>query len=229
MRDVSPAAQFTSTEHLSDYIKATLELFPEPLATNYSLLPAEIIQQSEVTLKTLLSPSHQMEAIRSRLWMLIKERTKHNNSSRIQLSELAAGIAPLKYVEKCFEKQYMVAWCGVPTMDYNTRIEALLDKSYRRLNEILDTPLMDDKGKVDIKVAHLIIQVAKMVDLRSQGNYTERIESKTLQVNASAEQAQHLFQEKALSLEEINKRIALLEEGKVVEPVLSSSAEVIDV
>lgn len=227
MRDVSPNQSSSNSDHISDYVKAVIAMFPEPLATNYTLLPDAVLQQSETTIKTLLSPSHQMEAIRSRLWMLIKDRTKKNDTSRIQLSELAHGIAPLKYVEMCFEKQYMVAWCGCPTMDYDTRIESLLDKSYKRLHEILEAPLYDDEGKMDNKVANLIIQVAKMVDLRAKGGYLERVEQKTLQVNATPEQASQMFGvEKQLSMEEIEQRIKLLESGGVVS---IETKEVIDV
>lgn len=66
-----------------------------------------------------------------------------------------------------------------------------------------------------MKVANLILQVAKMTDMRSRGGYVERIEQKTLNVNASAREAQAMFGGKeVLSLDQIEERIKLLEGKK---------------
>lgn len=226
MRDVTQFPVVLENPQVNDFMKTVVELFPEPLASNYLQLETSILEQSEVTIKTLLGNiTPQMEAIRTRLWQLVSERMKFKDVSRIQLSEVAHGIAPIKYLEQVFARQYYVAWCGVPTTDYKIRVDALLDKAFHRMNEILDLPIKDDKGKVDTKAAALILQVAKMVDMRSQGNYTERIEQKTLQVNTTAEEARKIFsEEQALSLEEINKKLAQLE-GTSAAPI----SEFIDV
>lgn len=215
MRDVTPEVVETDDKRHSEYLKSIVSLFPQVLANVYEDLDPKYLEQSEVTIRTLLKPTEQMEALRSRLWTLIKERTNIPDPPRIQLSEMAHGIAPLKYVESALQMPLMAAWCGIPTMDYETRIEAMLDRAYFKLKEILELPLLDDRGKLDMKAASLIIQVAKMVDLRSRGNYTERIESKTLQVNASASEAQKMFgKDPSLTLEQIEDKIAQLEGGK---------------
>lgn len=193
-----------------------LQLFPENLEKNYRLLEEEILQQSETTIRTLLSPSHQMEAVRTRLWALIKARHYQKDIARIQLSEIAAGIAPLGYIEQIFTKKYMVAWCGCPPIDYDTRIEALLDKAYDKLQRILEFPLSDADGRIDAKAANLVIQVAKMIDLRSKGGYLERVEQKTFQVNSTVEEAKQLFRtNEKLSIEELDQKIKALERGEI--------------
>lgn len=216
MRNVTPEIVAEQDERKEEYLKSIINLFPEPLASTYAHIDPEYLAQAEVSIRTLLKPTEQMEALRSRLWTLIKDRTTTPDPARIQLSEMAQGIAPMKYVEQVLQLPLMAAWCGIPTMDYETRIEAMLDRAYFKLKEILELPLVDSHGRLDTKAANLIIQVAKMVDLRSRGNYTERIESKTLNVNTNAKEAQRLFggNGKVLSLEEIDEQIKLLEQGK---------------
>lgn len=208
MRNVTPEIVQENEEHKDLYIKEILKYLPEPLLSTYESLNPEYLTQSEVTLKTLLKPSEQMEAIRTRIWSLISQRSNSPNPSRIQLSEICHGIAPLPYVEQVLQVDLMAAWCGVPTMDYETRVESMLDKAYARMEEILDLPLMNN-GKLDVKAANLILQVAKMVDLRSKGNYTERVEQKTLQVSTSVSEMKREIGQ--MTLEQIDQQIKLLE------------------
>ncbi len=229
MRDVTQLPTVVlENPNIDDFMKTVVELFPEPLASNYLQLEDEVLAQSEITIKTLLKPTPQMEAIRTRLWQVVGDRMKFKDAARIQLSEIAHGIAPVKYLESVFVRKYMVAWCGVPPLDYSTRVESLLDKAYQRLHEILEFPMVDSRGKLDTKAAGLIIQVAKMVDLRSQGNYTERIEQKTLQVNTTAEEASKMFGANLeLSMEEINKKLAELE-GTKAEAIPTDTVVVVE-
>lgn len=214
IRDVTPA-QINSSQAQApntSYMQSILDLLPEPLASAYPQLPNELTNQSEVTLKTLLNPNNQMEAIRTRIWILVKSRAASRDTARIDLSEIATGIAPISYVEMVLAQQYMVAWCGCPTIDYDTRVESLLNKAYDKLQRILDFPLTDANGEVNTKSANLVIQVAKMLDLRSKGSYIERIEQKTFQVNTTATEARELFRKNAdLSLDEIESKIKSLE------------------
>lgn len=216
MRDVTPSELEQDRPTIPTYMDSILELFPQELEEKYRLLEEEVVQQSETTIRTLLSPTPQMEAIRTRIWALVKVRTATKDAGRIQLSEIATGIAPVRYVEQVFGQKYMVAWCGCPPMDYDTRIEALLDKAYQKLQAILEFPLVTPNGQIDTKAANLVIQVAKMIDLRSKGGYLERVESKTFQVNSTVEEAKKLFRSKdTLTLEELDLKIQQLERGEV--------------
>ncbi len=212
MRDVSPEYIDRIKKDSNAYMDKIKSIMPETLASAIDQLDSGYLDQSETTLRTLLMPKPQQEAIRSRLWTLINERQRMADPPRIQLSELASGVGSINFVLSCFDTPLMVAWCAVPTMDYDTRIEAMLDTAYGKMKEILDMPLKDEYGKVDKSVAALILQVAKMVDLRSKGNYVERVEQKTLQVNASAKEAQQLLGLPVdATVEQIEERIKLLE------------------
>lgn len=212
MRDVSPEYIDRIKKDSNAYMDKIKSIMPETLASAIDQLDPGYLDQSETTLRTLLMPKPQQEAIRSRLWTLVNERQRMADPPRIQLSELASGIGSINFVLSCFDTPLMVAWCAVPTMDYDTRIEAMLDTAYGKMKEILDMPLKDEYGKVDKSVAALILQVAKMVDLRSKGNYVERVEQKTLQVSASAREAQQLLGLPVdATVEQIEERIKLLE------------------
>lgn len=199
----------------NDFIEEVLSLVPEGLADSYRGLPRKAFEQDEKTLRTLLNPSEQQQMLRTRLWQLLNERLGFQGAPRISTSELCRGVSNTDYLERIYTLPYAVAWLLCPTLNYETRVESLLERSYDRMREILDLPLKDDNGAVDMKVANLILQVAKMTDMRSRGGYVERIEQKTLNVNASAREAQAMFGGKeVLSLDQIEERIKLLEGKK---------------
>lgn len=198
----------------NEFIEEVLSLVPEPIANRYRTLPAQAYSQDERTLRTLLNPSEQQRMLRTRLWQLLNERLGVPGAPRISEGELCRGVCNTEYLTTYSSNPYVVAWLVCPTLDYNTRVESLLESAYDRMREILEVPLYTEKGEVDAKAANLLLQVTKILDLRARGNYTERIEQKTLNVSATAKEARALFGGEVLSLEQIEERIKLLEGGK---------------
>lgn len=223
MRDVTNSAENeeksgqsgTESVIFNDFMEEVLSLIPTQLANKYRSLPLQAVEQDEKTLRTLLNPSEQQQMLRTRLWQLLNERLGIPGAPQISSAELCRGVSNVEYLERAYTLPYLVAWLLCPTLNYETRVETLVEKSYDKMREILELPLMDADGKVDTKVANLVMQVAKMVDMRARGNYTERIEQKSLTVNATAKEAQALLGGKeVLTLEQIEERIKLLEGGK---------------
>jgi hypothetical protein len=199
----------------NEFMEEVLSLVPEALADSYRTLPRKAFEQDERTLRTILNPSEQQQMLRTKLWQILNERLGISGAPRISISEICRGVSNTDYLERICTLPYVVAWLLCPTLNYETRVEALVEKSYDRMSEILDLPIKDNTGAVDMKVANLVLQVAKMIDMRSRGGYVERIEQKTLNVNASAKEAQAMFGGKEiLSLDQIEERIKMLETGK---------------
>lgn len=223
MRDVTNSAENdeksgqsgTESVVFNDFMEEVLNLIPIQLANKYRSLPLQAVEQDEKTLRTMLNPSEQQQMLRTRLWQLLNERLGIPGAPVISSAELCRGVSNVEYLERAYTLPYLVAWLLCPTLNYETRVETLVEKSYDKMREILELPLIDQEGKVDVKVANLVMQVAKMVDMRARGNYTERIEQKSLTVNATAKEAQALLGGKeVLTLEQIEERIKLLEGGK---------------
>lgn len=223
MRDVTNSGENVQKESrieqesviFNEFMEEVLSLLPDALANSYRSLPLKAIEQDERTLRTILNPSEQQQMLRTRLWQLLNERLGYPGAPKISSSDLCRGVSNVEYLERAYSLPYLVAWLLCPTLNYETRVETLVEKSYDRMREILELPLMGDDGKVDVKIANLILQVAKMTDMRAKGNYTERVEQKSLTVNATAREAQALFGGKeVLTLEQIEERIKLLEGGK---------------
>lgn len=219
MRDITP--------YLPDdnYMDAILKLVPEPLAKQYELCPAAIRKQDQITLRTYLRPPEQLEVIRTKLWKLLGERLAVPGSPRISVYELAKGLAPVEYIESVCGNNHIIAWIMIPVINYDDRLEALLDRAYDKLEEILELPIKDVQGKTDLKTASLVLQVIKHVDMRNKGDFTQRIEEKSLTLHGSAKDAKMLGLDASTPLDEIERRIRELE-GKPQVQEISTTIEV---
>jgi hypothetical protein len=130
------------------------------------------------------------------------------------------GICYPECLFNCCENVKVAAYFMMPSLEYEGRVESLLDKSLDRVDEILRLPIMEEfegKSVVNHKNASLVLQVTKMLDMRVRGGYIQRIEEKSMQVHGTAADAEKMFGHKdSESLEAIEARIRELESsGKV--------------
>lgn len=152
------------------------------------------------------------------------------------------------YVRCCsrdyFFKQFLtnsrkVAWLLTPPPSYEVMLDALLSKGLQRLYEILSLPLentvIDNKGnphtEVDAKIAHVIYQITKDIDIRVKGAIPQFIKSESRNLNITG-QVNDLKQDtNPGSMEEIDAEIKRLE-GKIapnVRDVIPKDQNVIEV
>lgn len=106
------------------------------------------------------------------------------------------------YVRCCskdyFFKQFLtnsrkVVWLLTPPPSYQVMIEALLSKGLGRLHEILSLPLestvVDKHGNphqvIDAKMAHVIYQITKDIDIRVKGAIPQFIKSESRSMNVN--------------------------------------------
>lgn len=108
---------------------------------------------------------------------------------------------------------HRLAWLLRPMANIEQVKTALLARSYERLWEILELPLLDSKNKPIPKMADVILSTAKMIKETVEGTPIQRSESKTMSVSVKAP-----IQVNPLSsLEEIDKKIQLIEASGITD------------
>lgn len=229
-RDVSSLDQAHDAHFESIYLYV-----PEEFVDHWRSVPRVYYSQDEVTLATMLKPTDVMFLLRKRFQALVQARVEGRSHGRIQISEWCIGICVQPHLVDLLKGEFgtkFMAWCSVPGLSYDERVDTLVQRAFTRLEEILSLSFEDyvvgKDGEVVKKVSAsnvgLFLKAYQMLDMRSRGQYTQRVEQKTMQVTGSMKDAALL----GMSADDLDKRLAELE-GKAPESLSIEHKDVIDV
>jgi hypothetical protein len=144
------------------------------------------------------------------------------------------------FFKQFLSNSYKVAWLLTPPPSYQVMIETLLSKGLSRLYEIISLPLentvIDKFGvahtEIDAKMAHVIYQITKDIDIRVKGAIPQFIksESRNINVNATAQILENNVNANP-NMEDIDEEIQRLEATikPHVKDVLPKERDVIEV
>ena len=91
-------------------------------------------------------------------------------------------------------------------------MEETLAYSAEQLREILDLPIKDADGKVNLPLANLKAKIHMMIDMRLNGAPTQRVEQKSLSINVNRSDTQAIGHHSAESAEQhLLNRVKALE------------------
>jgi hypothetical protein len=125
------------------------------------------------------------------------------------------------FFKQFLSNSYKVAWLLTPPPSYQIMLDTLLSKGLSRLHEILNLPLestvVDKRGEahtvIDPKIAHVIYQITKDIDIRVKGAIPQFIksESRNMNVNVTGQIGDVKSGEEPTSMEEVNAELERLE------------------
>lgn len=119
-----------------------------------------------------------------------------------------------------------VAWLLCPPTNYQTMVESLLYLGMEQLEKVLELPIVDAKGKVNVKLGELQAKIVTMLDMRAKGGITQRVEQKSLHLNVSTTQKELAqmsvadMEKRIKELEKKEKKILHIENSEVVDAEL---------
>lgn len=215
-RDVSSLDQEQSAHFSTIY-----QYIPEEFLDRWTSVPAAYYSQDDVTLHTLLKPTDIMVLLRKRFQEMVQARVEGRSHGRIHIEAWCIGICVVPYLVDLVESERgskFMAWCSIPSLSYDDRVDTLVQRAFTRLEEIIGLPfeeeLIDKNGdyhgkKVSQANINLFLKAFQMLDMRSRGQYTQRVEQKTMQVTGSMKDAALL----GMNAEELDRRLAELEGG----------------
>ncbi len=210
---------------------------PENPASFYNFLP---IQLRKFIAKELELEHFQIEGaalssrakanghdwgIRRRLWTLFYLQQTKDTFRSISVEELVDGICPASYLYSQLDHKqiWKIVFWTTPIPKYQDKVLDLLQLSFSRIEEMLNLPMVDEKGKVDRVVIAAILRAATMMDLRVHGNYMQRILQKTdsrIQIHeqisgvpGSGKDTARILEEK---IKELESKLQYLPEGSYI-------------
>lgn len=145
---------------------------------------------------------------------------------KMNMANIWGGVCSKDYFHKIvINNSFKLAYITRPPFDYRVSLEELLSLGIEQLREILLLPHVNEKGKVDARMADVKAKIVQDIVNRVHGQVIQRVEVKSQNMNVNVEATREVE-----SVEDIDAKIRELEsqlnQGQVL---LDASREVKEV
>lgn len=178
-----------------------------------------ITHASEAQIRLYAEPDERDERLRLAFWDEYNYAT--SVGAPIRINQVIKGVCSVEtFYQFYLPNNKKLAWIITPPKFYSQGMKYILHLGLDRLTEIMQSKVVDEDGKLDVRSAALILKTFQLVDLRVKGAIMQKvqIDQRTLNMNAEvrAEELQQmqLRQLQSMSpkdLEELERRAAIAE------------------
>jgi hypothetical protein len=161
--------------------------------------------------RTKRLPSPTDNRMRIAFWMEYDRAQARGSDMNMEM--VYGGICSRPFFYQYYLKAaYRIAWLMTPPVEYEKKLLEGLDFGLDLLRSYLEIDANPEGGKPNIKLMELQAKIVSMFDQRMKGGYTQRAETKSLnlQVNTTDKAVAGAIAD--LSMEQMEKRMQLLEE-----------------
>ena len=158
---------------------------------------------TEEDLRVKVKPDYLLNKIRLSLWRNYDKVA--NTTTRINMKQTLSGLCSRYELEIIMANDYKAAWILKTPTSYQSTVEEGLHRGLSRLREVLELPIQDEDGKMDLKAVSMILKVTQMFDVRVNGNNPLLIKSQIQNVPAPTSEPIQITESEA------RKEIKLLE------------------
>lgn len=144
----------------------------------------ELLQLDEADARKIIKPSATLNKLRLNFWVEYDAACRVGR--QMQLSRVYSGlVAKDKFYKNYITCPKKMAWLLTPVTSFQTSMQEVLETITSQLRTIANLDLVDEKGKVNIPAANIMIKLFELVDKRVNGAFLQRIEQKSLTINKS--------------------------------------------
>ena len=176
-----------------------------------------MLLRTERELRNYCEPDERDDRVRLSFWDEYNAATAAGKKMSIQ-SIICGACSWEGWVTIYEPNNHKMLWVFTPPTSYVAAMRQILYRGTERLLEIMNLPMTDKDGKIDPKVATLVLKAWQLADMRVKGGIVQRmqVEQKNLNVNLNAdsgvEQARVNIQ--ALQLEDLEVLERRIEKAK---------------
>jgi hypothetical protein len=166
--------------------RSLINIMPREARVMLDHVPVEWLMMNERDLHDIVKPSTLLNAVRTAFWLEYDlAQSSHTKMTLKGVMVHMNNQSPTILIRNAFATARSLAWILHPPIHYSTLIDETLNHGMRRIEEILSLPLHDNDGKVDPRVAELILKATAFLDVRKHGMPTQRTENLTKNLNVT--------------------------------------------
>lgn len=186
------------------YHRSVVNLIPETLSKNAQKIPDAYRRFDEKSARKKFRPTPVMNQLRAAFWVEYNSVQTHNHD-KMTMARVYAGICSHDYWENVvIHSKEMLCWLLIPPQNYQALLDEAWDAGLSKLREIIDVPIYDEKGKLQIQASNLVIKVWQILDQRKHGSVVQKHMNVNLTGDDAKEVAQMMEQN---SMEALNFRL----------------------
>lgn len=195
--------------------RSLINIAPKGLPDLIESLPQGYLERSERELRKVVPEDPVLNQLRIAFW---KEYDAAQGQMRNMLWTNIAQMMqrPSAMIAVYFHNPQTLSYILCPPTNYNVFLEEAHAFSLDKIRRILDLPLVDEDGKVNVKLGELQLKAAAFIDLRVQGGFLQK--SVHAELGMGTDQVKKLA--KDLSSDELDKKIKELEQRKAQQGVI---------
>jgi hypothetical protein len=167
--------------------RSLMSFLPPDVQKGLAEIPEHYLDLDENELLKLLDeewtwqPTVAAELLRRNFWMEHDRVQFSKLESLMNMSNIYLGVVTREHWHRIVhEHSHIAAFILCRPPEYKMSQEALQNHATRKFFEILSLPIKEKGGRVDIKLLELQMKTAAMIDMRNQGGFTQRSETKNL-------------------------------------------------
>ena len=160
------------------------------------------LARTEHDLRKYCEPDERDERVRLSFWDEYNAATAAGKKMSLQ-SVITGATSWESWVSAYEPSDIKMIWILTPPVSYSMAMRQILHRGTERLLEIMSLPIMDDHGKVDPKVATLILKAWQLADMRVKGGIVQRmqVEQKSVNLNFNSPDGTEQIRESMASLQ----------------------------
>lgn len=147
-----------------------------------------ILLADERDVRRYVDPTERDDRLRLSFWDEYNASTACRK--RMSLQSILSGVCAWESWITVYEpNDKKMVWLFCPPTNYVAMMRQILHRGTERLLEIMNLPMLTDDGKIDVRVAQLVLRAWQLADMRVKGGVTQRvqIEQKSMNVNVDTD------------------------------------------
>lgn len=173
-----------------DNPRSLVNIVPKDLKAAILALPQDLLDMPEIFLERKMwpegIPKKSCLENRLRLSFWLEYDRAQAAGGVMHLPAVIYGICSMIFFcGKVMKDEDSLAWLIRPPITYRTAMEELLSMGMDNMREILEAPLQTPGGRFDSKLAAVKFQIFQAIDARVKGAIIQRIDQRSLSVNAT--------------------------------------------
>lgn len=193
--------------------RSLVRLAPEVVQRKMLELPENLRTMTEIDMRRAWPAQITVAWKQLRLMFWVEYDRAQRDYDRMSTRAIVTGVCSEELFYNLVKRPEFIAYLITPPTHYTVRLEEAVEYGFERLREILDLPLVDEKGKAIPKHADLILKTTLALDMRKNGAIAQKlqIENKTISMSlkGAVRDSQNAVEE--MTIEKLNKQILKLE------------------
>lgn len=193
--------------------RSLYNVMPRECRNTLDDMPVSFLTMDESHLEGLIKPTPYLNQLRSAFWQ--EYDAAQNTLTLMTLKGIQGFIgsgSPSILLREYLTDEKTLAWVLIPPTHYDALVDEALSRGMRRIQQIIDLPMITPSGEIDHASINLIMKAVAFLDIRKNGMPTQHTTTdiRQLSVNLTKKDVKSLGL--ATRSDELDLKIKQLEE-----------------